>query len=125
MYTDTLIRPGARPARLAVVALLLALGCPRAFGLAFTPTDLEWAGWPEYCKARYTVSGAGHDSRFATMVADATVTSWQGKLADVWYGLHHYCAGLVVFERADDHFSEPEGGAGARIACGSIVSQGQ
>jgi Cu-Zn family superoxide dismutase len=29
---------------------------------------------------------------------------------------------IVVFEKADDYVSEPEGGAGARIACGTIVS---
>ncbi len=27
---------------------------------------------------------------------------------------------LVIFEKADDHQSEPEGGAGARIACGIV-----
>lgn len=29
---------------------------------------------------------------------------------------------IVIFEKADDYESEPEGGAGARIACGVIVS---
>lgn len=28
---------------------------------------------------------------------------------------------LVIFEKADDHLSEPEGNAGARIACGVIA----
>ena len=27
---------------------------------------------------------------------------------------------FVIFEQADDYESEPEGGAGARIACGAI-----
>ena len=32
-------------------------------------------------------------------------------------------ASLVVFEKADDHLSDPEGDAGARIACGVLEQQ--
>jgi Cu-Zn family superoxide dismutase len=28
---------------------------------------------------------------------------------------------LVIFEKADDHQTDPEGNAGARIACGAIT----
>lgn len=30
---------------------------------------------------------------------------------------------IIVFEKADDHLSEPEGAAGARIACGAIKAK--
>jgi Cu-Zn family superoxide dismutase len=30
-------------------------------------------------------------------------------------------AALVIFEKADDHQTDPEGGAGARIACGAMT----
>ncbi|MGQ0455868.1 MAG: superoxide dismutase family protein [Hyphomicrobium sp.] len=30
-------------------------------------------------------------------------------------------AALVVFEKADDHLSDPDGGAGQKIACGAIA----
>lgn len=78
--------------------LLLISGSAHA--LSFTPNAFEWATWPEYCRARYTVSGAGLDSKFASMVPKAKVEEWARKLDGVWAGFHHYCAGVIVFERA-------------------------
>jgi len=30
---------------------------------SFEPTDLEWASWPEYCKARYVTTNIGGGSK--------------------------------------------------------------
>ncbi len=93
---------GARRATFLVPAVLvLLMRSPVALALAFAPTEAEWYHWPDYCQARYTVSGAGTDSQFANRVDPATVKSWEAKLGpDVWYALHHYCAGMIIATRA-------------------------
>lgn len=92
-------------ATFAVAALALVLGAtllPRtAQALSFLPTEAEWAAWPEYCRARYVVSGAGVDSAYVTRIDPALVRSWEARMgADVWYSLHHFCAGLAFADRA-------------------------
>jgi tetratricopeptide (TPR) repeat protein len=83
------------------VGLALSLFAPRAGALTFSPTEIEWAGWPEYCQARYMVSGAGVDSAFAGRVSTEVVQSWEKRFGpQLWYSLHHYCAGLILTERA-------------------------
>jgi len=83
-----------------LLAALLIL--PRAaLALSFTPTEAEWYKWPEYCQARYMVSAAGVDSSFAGRVHADVVKSWESKLGpEVWYSLHHYCAGMLIADRA-------------------------
>ena len=87
---------------LAALCLSVTAGwSPAARALAFTPTDAEWATWPSYCRARYTVSGAGIDSKFAGTSAHGEVDKWKAVLGDDgWYALHHYCAAIVIFNRA-------------------------
>jgi hypothetical protein len=80
--------------------LLLLLLTQQAFALEFEPTDFEWSTWPAYCRARYMVSGAGMKSRYSGKITPEMVTEWQHKLQPVWYGLHHYCAGIHLFTRA-------------------------
>lgn len=83
-----------------LIAVIALVATRNVFALAFTPTDLEWTAWTDYCRARYTVSGAGADSKFASAVPKSVVLEWEHKLEPVWYGLHHYCAGVLIFERA-------------------------
>jgi len=81
---------------------LAALCLPHlAQALSFAPTESEWSTWPAYCQARYVVSGAGRDSDYATRVDAATVNTWETRLgSEVWFSLHHYCAGLIIVNRA-------------------------
>ncbi len=79
---------------------LLLLVTQQAFALEFVPSDFEWSTWPAYCRARYMVSGAGEKSRYAGKIPPVVVQDWQHKLEPVWYGLHHYCAGIHLFTRA-------------------------
>jgi len=91
----------SRLARFACVAVLLFAQPQAALALAFQPTEAEWYHWPDYCQARYTVSGAGTDSQFANRVDPATVKNWESRLGpEVWYALHHYCAGMIFAQRA-------------------------
>lgn len=85
--------------RLGVFFLLLSLA-DFCSALSFEPTTSEWKTWPGYCKARYTVSGSGTNSVFGSAVSQAKVEQWHSRLASVWKGLHHYCAGVVLFNRA-------------------------
>jgi tetratricopeptide (TPR) repeat protein len=92
------------PTHAAALSILLAL-CgflvsPSANALTFTPSESEWLAWPEYCRARYVVSGAGIGSEFERRVSMAEVKSWQSRLGPAWEGLHHYCAGLALHARA-------------------------
>jgi tetratricopeptide (TPR) repeat protein len=82
------------------VALCGLLVSPTANALTFTPSESEWMAWPEYCRARYVVSGAGIDSEFERRMSMAEVKSWQARLGPAWDGLHHYCAGLALHSRA-------------------------
>jgi tetratricopeptide (TPR) repeat protein len=85
----------------SLFALLLLTFPVRAPALVFTPTNTEWASWPPYCQARYVVSAAGADGEFTNRVPQATVKAWQERLGDdVWYALHHYCAGIIIEARA-------------------------
>lgn len=86
-----------------------------ASALAFEPSESEWATWPAYCQARYTVSGAGSDSPFADRVSPAAVASWESRLgADVWTPLHHYCAGLILAVRAKSNPDKRQRESGLR-----------
>jgi hypothetical protein len=87
---------------LAAAWLAITMGwSPAAHALSFAPTDAEWATWPDYCRARYTVSGAGVDSKFAGTSARGEVDKWKGIMGpDGWYALHHYCAAIVLINRA-------------------------
>jgi tetratricopeptide (TPR) repeat protein len=85
------------PRHVALLATVLLASGPAA---AFVPTEAEWAGWPEYCRVRYTVSGSGRDSAFVSRVATGEVDRWKARLGPAWYALHHHCYGLAHLERA-------------------------
>jgi tetratricopeptide (TPR) repeat protein len=72
-----------------------------AYALNFKPTDSEWLAWPDYCRARYVVSGAGTGSEFTSRISSATVVQQEANVGvEAWYWLHHYCAALVYLSRA-------------------------
>ena len=79
----------------------------RLLALAFTPSEVEWNLWPPYCRARYVVSGAGHDTAFTERVSKSEVEKWHNILHNVWYSLHHYCAGKLFLVRAKNE-KDPE-----------------
>lgn len=96
----TIIRPLAALAGAAALACAMLLPQP-AHALSFYPTESEWVVWPEYCQARYVVSAAGSDTIYARRVPQSLVKSWEARLgSEVWYSLHHFCAGLILSERA-------------------------
>jgi tetratricopeptide (TPR) repeat protein len=81
-----------------VVGLLLS---QFAFAMSFEPTEAEWPTWQPFCQARYMESAAGRNSPFADRIPAAAVRSWEARLgSEVWYGLHHYCGGLILENRA-------------------------
>jgi tetratricopeptide (TPR) repeat protein len=82
-----------------VVGLLIA--SQDAMALNFTPTEIEWVTWPDYCRARYVVSGAGSNSRFVSEVPAVEVEAQMLRMGKGWNWLHHYCAALAYFGRAE------------------------
>ncbi len=72
----------------------------QASEVATKPTDLEWATWPEYCRARFVVSAAGRESTHVKDVSKGTVALWESRLGGWWYALHHHCAALLLISRA-------------------------
>lgn len=76
--------------------------------LAFTPTETEWVTWPDYCRARYVVSGAGVKSLFAARVPESEISRQQARMGAAWYWLHHYCAGLAYLSRANADAAKTE-----------------
>jgi len=72
---------------------------PFVFSLSFSPTDIEWQTWPDYCRARYVASGAGKNSSRAGSIPVSEVKKWKQELDGVWYGFHHYCAALTFLTK--------------------------
>lgn len=83
---------------LAIIGTLFA--SPNAYALNFVPSETEWATWPDYCRARYVVSGAGAKSAFATRVSRAEVSRQMARMSNDWNWLHHNCAAMVYLSRA-------------------------
>lgn len=91
----------------ACIRLLLLVGMAslcvataNASEVATKPTDLEWATWPEYCRARYVVSAAGRQSTHVKDVSRSTISLWESRVGDWWYALHHHCAAILLTSRA-------------------------
>ena len=84
----------------AAALLLLALTPWSAYAFNFTPTDAEWATWPEMCKARYATTRIGSGSTFGSQVRPAAIEQWQTQLGAAWNYVHHHCAGLIYLDRA-------------------------
>lgn len=85
-------------ARAALAMLLILASMPGHTNI--WPTESEWATWPEFCRVRYVDSAIGRDSEFSARIDPNQISSWETRLGDAWYGLHHHCAALVYMDRA-------------------------
>lgn len=85
------------------IAIFVAWTCllPTAFALNFKPTPMEWATWPEYCRAKYVTGPLGKKSQYAGSVPRAVIDNWRSRLGSTtWDHVHHYCASLAYMQRA-------------------------
>lgn len=84
------------------LALLGAALVPAlAYSYTFTPQPAEWAGWPNYCKARYVTTGIGRRSPFSNSFPTAQVATFRNLIGEgAFEDVHHYCAGLAYLGRA-------------------------
>lgn len=91
-----------RTALAAAAALLLAALFPTLAGAySFEPTELEWASWPDYCKARYVTTNVGTGSKFSRTFTMAQSEVQRRRIGDASFlHVHHYCAGIVWLSRA-------------------------
>jgi tetratricopeptide (TPR) repeat protein len=87
---------------LAGAALVLACLLPTlATAYSFEPTDLEWASWPEYCKARYVTTNIGEGSKLAQRFSQSQVATQRRAIGEPSFvHVHHYCAGITWLSRA-------------------------
>lgn len=77
-----------------MILVVLCAVAPAVHALEFHPSAVEWAAWPEQCRVRYVVSGAGQTSRYAKMISPATVRAFKAR-DPAWKSRHHFCAGLI------------------------------
>jgi tetratricopeptide (TPR) repeat protein len=83
---------------LGLTLVLLPLA---ASAFEFVPTELEWAGWPQYCQARYVTTYVGQRSPWVSTYPKAGVDLAKRQLgAATFEGVHHYCASLIWLNRA-------------------------
>lgn len=95
------LAPAPAAAVLAVILGLLPVVPAHAVG-GLQPTESEWAGWPDFCRAVHVPqeSALGF-SEFSQRVPAGFVEAWRTRLGPkVWFSLHHYCWGLARYERA-------------------------
>ena len=81
----------------AMAALTLALATPMYVQAQGSYTALDRAQLPAYCK--YT-PGERHHGMDAGSNDLAEVKRWENLLAPVFYGMHHYCWGMMSANRA-------------------------
>lgn len=86
---------------LASAALVLACLFPTlGSAYSFEPTELEWASWPEYCKARYVTTNVGGGSKMAQRYSQSQVATQRRAIGEPSFNhVHHYCAGIVWLSR--------------------------
>jgi tetratricopeptide (TPR) repeat protein len=93
----------AKSARLIKLSLWCAalLSPLPALAYQFTPTAGEWASWPTYCKARYVTTNVGGASEFSGTLSAAEIETQRSRLGpDTFDHIHHYCAGLIYYQRS-------------------------
>ena len=87
-----------RGIRILILGTLFVAPLGQAF--EFSPTETEWTSWPGYCKAKYAWTNIGKRSRYADRVSAADrlqLEQWENVGIR---GLHHYCAGTALLNRA-------------------------
>jgi tetratricopeptide (TPR) repeat protein len=87
--------------RQIVLCSLCLLVSNAALAFQFQATEAEWASWPPYCKARYATVRVGKTLGYDRQISPAEIERWQSAVGpDAWYGLHHFCAGMALLDRA-------------------------
>lgn len=86
-------------ALLAVLAFLQPP--PSAAATLFWPTAGEWASWPEYCRAKYAYLRSSETLEFGPPVSPSLFNKYEASLGRAWVFVHHHCAGLGYFQRAN------------------------
>ena len=87
-----------RAIRILILGTLVVAPVGHAF--EFSPTETEWTSWPGYCKAKYAWTNIGKRSPYADRVSAADrlqLEQWENVGIR---GLHHYCAGTALLNRA-------------------------
>lgn len=87
---------------LAAAALVLAALFPTVgSAYSFEPTDLEWASWPDYCKARYVTTNIGGGSKWTREWPEGKTKAVSRQIGEPSFlHVHHYCAGVIWLSRA-------------------------
>jgi len=96
-------RTAAASRLMAVVGMLVGMVVMPGVAVAyqFVPTDLEWAAWPPYCKARYVSIPFGEATKFAKQYPRGEAVAWEKTLGlGTFQAIHHYCAGIAWLSRA-------------------------
>ena len=95
-------------AGIVIAAALLSTGVLAQSVNSYSPTEQEWLAWPDYCRARFVVSGAGRETQYALRVPSGVVARYEAQIGSTaWHWLHHFCAGLVFSGRAQGE-SDPK-----------------
>ncbi|WP_435749595.1 tetratricopeptide repeat protein [Thauera sp. AutoDN2] len=91
-------------APIARVVLALCAGASISLSAhgSTTPTEMEWLGWPDFCKAGYLASGWGGGSGFQGRMPHSQVESLrrQFEITVGIPGVHHFCVGMLYVNRA-------------------------
>jgi tetratricopeptide (TPR) repeat protein len=83
-----------------LVGVIGACSASQAYSYNFVPKDEEFQQWPGHCQAKYVWTSIGSSSKWVSFVGEtqrAELRVWEG--AGI-RGLHHYCAGTTLLQRA-------------------------
>ena len=71
---------------ISVVMLMLA-AVPSSNLFAAVPSEVEWSGWPEYCRVRFAVAGDGVGSKYEMRISKSEISHWEQRMGQAWRGL--------------------------------------
>ena len=103
----------ARQLCLAGLVVVAASCVPQMPASAYTygPTsEAEWAGWPEFCRVRYTVSDGGRLAQLGSKYPPEVISQWESKFGNCWGLLHHHCGALLQLQRAKSAIGREKSG---------------
>jgi len=101
--------PGTRRRFTIAVVMTMALLPGSAIAFNFKPTVMEWAMWPEHCRARYASLQVGKQLPYVATYPPTMITTWKARIGDeTFVHLHHYCASLAYMQRASLAVSKQE-----------------
>ena len=75
-------------AGIVIAAALLSTGVLAQSVNSYSPTEQEWLAWPDYCRARFVVSGAGRETQYALRVPSGVVARYEAQIGSTaWHWL--------------------------------------